>query len=95
MWSKEIGTSHVFWDSLKSYKKCSANSGTIQSTADSETIQSTVFVLSTRLVGCIRFEQYNKALVLDCPLYKFNGLNAPWQYGKQAGQYKKLDVPDC
>ena len=43
----------------------------------------------------VRSVQYNRAFVIVCPLYKFNELNVPRQYGKQAGQYKKFDVQDC
>ena len=53
------------------------------------------FVLFTRLVGLFKIDTvHNRALVLVRPLYKFKGLNIPRQYGKQAGQYKKFDVPD-
>ena len=43
-------------------------------------------------LDCIRSVQYNKALVLVCPLYKFKGPNVPGQYGKQSVQCKKFDV---
>ena len=64
-------------------------------TLNGRTFEIVIYLYSVYIIlSLFCTEQYNRALVLVCPLYKFNELNIPRQYNNKAGQYKKVNVLD-